>query len=345
MREMLALGIKAVKTRIFPFSLWAFLLVTASCVSFDPGDREKPPAVDDSVETEAALELSILHGGDVLLKTKGLLQKRDAWFQAGKWLTGKIKENQIVYSDRELIHAVNLYIACNDPGSTEMFSFLNRSQRGLAKKLSWIVAATLADARMAGVVERRLTELIESDLIDLHLMPEMADAVLANRLKSSYTIVREGLLTKGDPEFTRAMLSLEPARASEDFLVYLNRADFEDLRQISIPKINLLSTTIIFEHFLEYPPSIAQPEFSSLFLYAASRNRPLAEMANAVLVNYLPEQTRGMALILARMDGAIQLAFVEQARRNITSELRLFMEELKSVTAKNEVAEEISALL
>jgi hypothetical protein len=319
--------------------------IAMSCVTAQDAENPPPPQITEETDTLEALQFAVVHGGEVLSQTKDLIQKRQACTASLTWLKEQIDQLILAESDRQLIHAAHLYMSCPDAESPRMYLKMVQSKRSLAQKLGWLIAASYPSMTMAEQVEAELGRLIEQDLMAKQYSAEMARAIQSNQLKGSYTILREGLFENGDPAFVEAMITLNPQRCSEDFMTYLSRADFEDLRQISIPKINMMSTSLIFSHFLSYPPSIAQPEISSLFLYAISRNRPLAEMATTVVVSYLPSQTRSMALILSTMDSAVQMALIEQVRRNLNSELRLFLEELKSMTAKKEVMEEISAIL
>ncbi len=159
-----------------------------ACVSFQ-GDTKEVPKITEKTSTEDALQASLDFGGDILLKTKERLQLRSEWFLAADWLKNQFNKNMTTLSEHQLINAVNLYIACSDPKSPETFLILNRSDRKLALRLSWMMAASLRSPAMATVIESRLTELLQNNLLDLYVMPEMADAIQANRLKSSYTIL------------------------------------------------------------------------------------------------------------------------------------------------------------
>jgi hypothetical protein len=60
------------------------------------------------------------------------------------------------------------------------------------------------------------------------------------------------------------------------------------------------------------------------------------------LVDVLVDKNQSaMALTLSRMPVWTQVAFIEGARRNLTASKRVFLSELKKVTAQNEIIEEL----
>lgn len=176
------------------------------------------------------------------------------------------------------------------------------------------------------------------------MLPQMAQAAQANKLTSIYTLLRRGLMMKGDSEFAKAMITFDPKKATNDFMDYLSLATVEDLRQLNQSTINLHTCLVIFRHFLNYPVSTSHPKYSHLFIYSVSRNQVLKEMANLVLERQLPQYREQMAFTLARLPVWIQVAYVEGIRENLNTNVNLFLAKLKTVTAHKEVLEEIDDL-
>src|SRR5690606_4760486 len=133
-------------------------------------------------------------------------------------------------------------------------------------------------------------------------------------------------------------------QASEDFLTYLALAPAEELRQLTLSSVNLYSCMIILKHMTYAPPSVANADFRHLFNYAVSRNNALAELAHAVLENYVPEHTDYLAQLLARQPVWVQMAYLENARRRMTPKVGLLLSELKKVSAQDDVISEIDEI-
>jgi hypothetical protein len=196
---------------------------------------------------------------------------------------------------------------------------------------------------IANAAERELSRAIANDDESAVLVPLMAEAVRANRLVGSYTLLREGLMQTGHEAFAEAMAELQPNRASNDFMDYLATAPVEELRQMTLKTVNLYACMVALRHMLTRPVSLAHANADYLFLYSVSRNSGLSDMANAVIENnYLVDQRPQFALILSRMPVWVQLAYVENARRRQIPAVAVFLDELKKVAAQQEVIEEIN---
>jgi hypothetical protein len=172
-------------------------------------------------------------------------------------------------------------------------------------------------------------------------VPSMALAVQANRMDSAYTLLREGLFRTGEETFARAMATLKPRQASDDFLDYLSKASVEELRQLNQKEVNVYSCLVALQHLTQVPASINHPHFNHLFLYAVSRNQGLADLAHVVLERAVGNHTEYLAVLLSQMDDWIQVAYVESARRRMSPSVQAFILALKEATPHPSVVEEI----
>jgi hypothetical protein len=170
----------------------------------------------------------------------------------------------------------------------------------------------------------------------------MANAIMENNVKGAYTFLVLGLMQQGNPEYAQAMLRLDPNKASGPFVDYLNKADFDDLRQLYQKSINLLTCTVIFRFFAENPLPLNHSGIAQIFEYAVSRNRALSEMAFAVLEKHIPDNRMTLAILLSRQPVPVQVAFIESSQREATSNLRLLMADMKDMAQQKEVLEELN---
>lgn len=324
--------------------LWLMLFLTASCVTLgtqDPNKKDPPPEITADLPLTEALDAGISYGEVTLGKVKSLIKKRHEENAAGALLFKRIAKEEARMPATELINAIHLFQLYGAGRGPELFDALSQSERSISQQMAWHLAAALPSAKMASRVEQKLSTAIAQNEINQLYLPKMAEAVAANRLKHSYTVVRQGLFESNQVAFARAMISLESEKASDDFLNYLARAPVEELRQLNLVSIDVFAATEILQHLATHPANIAHPRFENLFFFAISRNPALAEMARIVLDNYLPAHNSHLAFMLARLPNWIQIAFVEGSGRQLSPKLTLFLQELKKSTSQKEVIEEI----
>lgn len=316
----------------------------ASCVSIGKKEADPPPAIVDNMPLDQALNAALDYGDQTAKQVRKLLKKRHELAAADTMLQGKLTKDLSQFDNAQLINAVQLY-QFTDPKHPELvFTHLVDSDRKLARQLAWYVASALPSAPMRSAIEARLTDALSNDELEEVFLPKMAEAVANNQMTSSYTLIRQGLFVVHNVSFVRAMIALDPHRASVDFMDYLALAPLEELRQLNLRAIDLFSCTVIMEHFLSVPVASSHRHFEHLFFFAISRNNALAELAQKVLEGYLPDQGETLALSLAQQPAWVQIAFIEGARRRMSAVLGLFLGELKKVTAQNDVIDELNNL-
>ena len=320
----------------FAFLVFANLV---SCVT--SGRDSEPPEIYDDMTTDEAVDAAVIHGKITLQKVKKLIEKQNRQEDVKKYLDKKLFSSLSGYEDFEMMNLMNLYHSYHGANAVKLFSILAGSDRSFLRVLAWNLAADFPSPQMAAAIDSEFTrKLTSGDEEDLYLS-QMALAVQINRLDSAYTIVRAGLFDKGEVEFARAMLNLKPTEASQDFITYLAKANGEELRQLNQTSVNMHTCVIILKHLAAFPTSINDRNFSVLFLYAVSRNRSLAELAQVVLQKHIAEDREAIALMLSRMPQWTQIAFVDDIRRNSSPYKSSFLADLKSLTPHKIVAEEI----
>lgn len=323
-------------------SLVAALLATSACQTTDSERRERPEITSATDITEA-YQLARRHGGAILHKTKELAKSRKEVGKVHNLSEEDLIKNNEQYDVAELANVSNLYFFSSQNLDAAPLRALLSSRSLTAQRLGWRMAAIKPSPQVAQILEQTITKAMKENREDQLLFPEMALAIKENGMQSEYTFLVRGLMINGSPEFANAMLSLDPKRATDPFLNYLMRADLEDLRQMSQKSVNVPTCTVIFRFLAENPIPLSHPGVPSLFLFSVSRNRALADMANAVLEKHIPENRATFATLLSRLPVPVQVAFIENSQREMTANMRLLLSDLKEIEQHREVIEELNA--
>lgn len=336
----------------FGIGRWATMAVFASmlgaCVT--PAENEAkeplppPPKIVWNMPVEEALMAGINYGSDTLTDVKKLVKKRGEHKKTTEYVGDLLGDNMQKWEPNQMINATHLLMSQPEPLAIELFEGLVGSARPQAAQLGWQLAAAKASPSVARAIDKQLTTAVTTNDEDSILLPQMANAVAANRLKSAYTLVRRGLMMKGDEEYANAMAVLDPAKASEDFMEYLALAPAEELRQLTVSSVNTFTCVAILTHMQKNPPSIGNPNFDHIFLYAVSRNQGLQELAQNVIIGYVPKHTETLAQLLAKHPPWVQIAFLEDARQKMSPKVGLLLGELRNASAEADVVSEIDEI-
>jgi len=327
----------------------AATLALCSCVTTNNEKQEitraePAPEIYADMPLEKALEAGINYGGHTLESVKKLVTSRGESAKAAKLVENTL-DQQTDLQPHQMMNAAHLFITNSDRLEPKFFQKLVRSSRVPARMLGWQLAAGKPSREIAATIEAELTRAIDSGTEETTLVPQMANAVRANQLKSSYTVVRQGLMTNGSEEFVLAMAALEPDRASNDFLKYLAMVPPEELRQLTLSSVNLYSAIAILRHMRRHPPDTSAGSFENLYFYSVSRNTGLAELAQEVLESYLPQKSEILAQLLAKHPVWVQMAYLESSRRRMNPKIGLLLGELRQATPEKDVAREISEIV
>ncbi len=320
------------------------VMLAVSCMHLDDSPQ-RPPTLTDSDSLDYLLQAGIDFGGDTLDDAKEIISKKKEWDKAQGILYSRIKGSCKDGGGQKLANTLHLYMVSQDPNSPALFKEISQIKKGMCQNMAWQLASTYKSNKMAQAVEERLSQsLIKSDLDEI-LQPKVADALILHNLKGSYTVAVYGLFNKPHAAFARAMIALNPTRASWDFMDYLSLASPEELRQLNIESVDMFACSEIFQHMQVYPVAVSHERFAHMFFYAVSRNPAFSEMARKVLELYLPRHGDYLAQLLARLPSWVQIAYVDASRRDLTPKLNLFLARLKKTSGDKDVTEEIDSVL
>ncbi|MFK7873979.1 MAG: hypothetical protein AB8C84_12575 [Oligoflexales bacterium] len=327
------------------FKIQSFLCLSMLFFGCVTDSSYQPPVIDSSTDLSELLEAGVNFGGMTLAQVRQEVARRKVWPEAGKLLYEGIKNHKEDWPSSHLINAIHLYHLSKDSRSVEVFNSLLNAEKKSHQQLAWHMAALRPSPRMADAVDQALTKALMNGDLSQWMGSRMADAIAKNQLISSYSILKQGLFVTHDESYAKAMMSLKPRAASEDFLDYLAMAPVEELRQLSLNKVNMMTCSLMLSHFQEYPPSISHPRFEHLFLYSISRNNGFSELSSKVLERYYGRYGQQLAVQLASMPEWIQIAVVDHAGRNLTPGAGQFLKQLRKTTARNSVISEIDTVV
>ncbi|MEZ4742171.1 MAG: hypothetical protein R3B45_06970 [Bdellovibrionota bacterium] len=321
-------------------------IIPLSCVSLTGDDRaDKPPLLNASLPLEKIVDASINYGGKTLNDGKDLIRRLNKEKEAALLVQLSIANHYRQWDRPQLVNAVNIYQATQPEKPEETFDLLIQSERKLARDLSWYIAGTFSTKTMGAAIDRHLTVAIEKNDIDEILSsPQFPSAVAANQLKGLYSLLRLGLFRTNSDSFASAMIALNSKQATADFLEYLAQAPVDELRQLTMVKLNVFTCIRALNHMVAVPPKISHPRFEHLFYFAISRNTTLSELSRRLIMSYLPNHAALVARHLARLDNWVQIAFIEGSRRNMTPVLGGMFSELRKQSSAKDVIEEIDAI-
>lgn len=304
---------------------------------------DKKPEISKDMPIAEAYGFAKSYGGDIMTKVKELAKERKELPKLAGMTENDLLNNNSSMSFAELSHTTNMYVYSSQKAEPKVIQALLSAKSPEIRKVGWRLASVKPSPAVVtvidGILNKALTENREDEILD----PDMARALQENEMKNAYSFLERGLSEQGAPEYATAMLALEPKNATPAFLNYLMRADLDDLRQLNQKSVNIYTCTVIFRFLIENPIPVTHPGVPALFLFAVSRNRGLADMANAVLEKQIPENRTQFAMILARLPVPVQVAFIENTQREMTANLRLLLHDLKDHAQNKEVLEELNS--
>ncbi len=333
-----------INSRFFSFLILWLLIFNQSCVHLSD-TPDKPPVLTEKTDLDDILNAAITFGGSTLSDAKEIIGKQNKWEEAGNDLYGRLADKCKSWDGQRMINGLHLYLTSRDTKAPELFKVLVATTKGVCQPMAWHLAAAFKSPKMAQAIEDRLSKALINDELDHILQPKVADALLLNQLKGSYTVAKHGLFTKNHVSFAKAMIGLNPERASWDFVDYLALASVEELRQLNIESVDMFSCNEALDHLLIYPVAINHPKFSALFLYAVSRNPAFSETGRKIIELYLPRHGDFLAQTLSRMPNWVQIAYIDASRRDLNPKLNLFLARLKNTSGEKDIIDEIDSVV
>ena len=97
-------------------------------------------------------------------------------------------------------------------------------------------------------------------------------------------------------------------------------------------------------HLSKNLPAQGHPKLEVLFYYSISRNPGLSDLASSVIDALCQRDQKSMAIMLSRLPTWAQVAYIENARRNMSPSRRVFLGELKKTSPQAEVSDELGEI-
>ena len=318
------------------------LLIISACVSWDPKDQKKAPELSAKSTLEERIGTAIDFGGNSIVQARKLMEIKGDAAETQRILEDRILSKSESWEDPQFIHAIQLYELTKPVNTEKIFSYLTKFEDSLKLKLGWRLAGVGTSQLLSQAIDNVLTR--DFSVIDKHLIPEMAFAVRTHRVHSVYSILRLGLMSKGDVAFALAMASLRPLESSNDFMSYLQLAPSDELRQRTLVTVNSYTCSAILTHLEEHLVPATNANLVRLFELAVSRNIVLGKGARRVLEAWSPTLGDILSEELANADAYVQIAFIEGTRRDPTPNIKGLLEKLKSTTTHAEVLDDLANL-
>jgi hypothetical protein len=331
-------------TRIAIWALSAHLWTGCASTSEHKLDKKTAPEITQDMPIDDALKAGVDYGGQTIRDVRKLITKRKEWPSAEKLLVEAIRDGVIKYENAQLANAMMIYVSGPVTPNRSLFKTMVESGRPFARQLGWQMAAALPSKTMQQAIDYELNRALLDGEEKAVLLPQMAAAAQSNRMTSAYSLVREGLFQVGHEDFAMAMATLNPQQATVDFVDYLATCPPEELRQITVNSINVYAATAALNHLIKNTPKHSHPQIEALFFYAISRNPGLSDLAMNIVDALASNDQRSTAISLSRLPSWAQIAFIESSRRSMSANRRVFLGELKSVTAQSEVLEELGEI-
>ena len=321
-------------------------LLVAACATLMRTDDSLPQSYE-GLSVAELVDAVRQHGSKVLRPVYRQLQRDKALAAAGRHIAtavpSALQDDNIV----ALVAMLHLYQLTSDPDAPRIFMLLTapEQRQALLVQVGWQIATVMSSPRMAVVITRALEQALRQGREQGLFFPQVAAALAANQVIESYTFVRQGLQRTHAEAFARALLKLNPHRASEDFLVYLANVPLDTLRQKVPPASNIPLRLMMLQHLQVYPVTIQHRKLDTLFNYVVSRNPALAEAAMQVLALFFDKHGEQLAQLLARMPYWVQFACVEKLARRLNPSSRRFLVILRQKTSGIDVIDEINQLI
>lgn len=318
------------------------LFLIAGCVSWDPKDQKKAPDLSVESSLEERIAVAIDFGGNSIVQARKLMEIKGDASEVRQNLEDKILNKSESWSDPQFIHAIQLYELTRPVNTESIFNYLTKFDSSLKLKLGWRLAGVGTSPKLMLAIDNVLTR--DFGVIEKHLIPEMAFAVRTHRVQSVYSVLRLGLMSKGEVAFVLAMASLRPIESSNDFMAYLQLAPADELRQRTLVSVNSYTCSAILTHLEEHVITSTNSNLVRLFEFAVSRNIVLGRGARRVLEAWAPTLGDVLSEELAKAETYVQIAFIEGTRRDPTPNIKAILEKLKTTTTHAEVLDDLANL-
>lgn len=316
--------------------------LASSCVSFD--GKESAPKITDEMPLKEKLAHAVDFGGETFKSVSKSISEKKQWRQTEKILASFIIKNASNWQDSQILNATKLYGKTGVQNVDLVFIKLVELNKPIATEAAWKLMRLAEPKKANGVIDSVLTEAVVNSDIDRHLIPEMAAAVEILDTKSVYGVLKLGLMKTGDAQFVSAMTKLYPVKASDDLFDYLVIPSDDELRQRALKSIDTITAVQILEFLERNPMSFGHKELGKIFVYSASRNIGLRQLARNVIDRIAAGNVEILAFELTKQPKWVQMSLIESARRSMTANTKVLLKKLQEMTPDRNVEEEISLL-
>ena len=295
---------------------WTVLLGTqlAACATLMSTSKQLPQSYA-GLSTAELIMLVREHGRKTLRPVYRHLQREQQLAAAGQLIAASVADDLRQGKVVELVAALHLYQLTNDPAAARVFTQLIAPQQRhpILVQVGWQIATLMPSASMATAITQTLERALLQGREETLFLPQVAAAIAANKVTNTYTFLREGLHRTHHTAFARAMLKLNPTRASHDFLTYLSDIPLDALRA-QIPAVeNIPLRLMLLQHVRAYPVSTQHRQLATLFSYVISRDPALSEAAQQALAIYYDKHGEQLAQLLARLPYWVQFCLCGEA--------------------------------
>ena len=325
--------------------VWLGLLLV-SCATLRRSEAGLPQSYE-GLSVAALVDLVRQHGGKALRPVYRQLQRDQALVAAGQHIATAVPRALQGGDIVAVVAMLHLYQLTADPDAPRIFTLLTvpEPRHAVLVQVGWQIATLMPSPRMAAAITRALERALQQGRERTLFFPQVAAAIAAHRMVEGYTFVRQGLQHTRNEAFARALLKLNPQRASEDFLVYLADVPLDTLRQKLPMASNIPLRLMMLQHLRVYPVTTQHRKLDTLFSYVVSRNPALSEAAQQVLAVYYDKHGEQLAQWLARMPYWVQFACVEKLAHRLNPSSRRFLVILRQKTSGVDVVDEINQLI
>ncbi|SMF33966.1 hypothetical protein [Pseudobacteriovorax antillogorgiicola] len=320
----------------------AILFLAVSCVTVE--EENQPPEITAETSVAEMFQAAIDFGGSTLKDVKRVTSETNRWPAMAKEARLYLRSSLRQGDRGKIIRAAHIYQASVPTLEPAILKLFTRHPSPEIAVIGWQLATVRPSPTVKSFVEDEVSYFVIRNWEQRILYPELATAVRENEVHSVFSVLQLGLLTKGNDEFAKAMVALNPDDSSVPFMDYLGLATIEDLRQINQSTVDVYTCLVILRHFMTNPLPLGHPNLGQLFSFAVSRNPALSDMARGVIEQQMPTFKEQMVYSLAALPLEVQIAFVEGARRNPSSNFRMLLGQLKLVTRYHQVVEEIESI-
>lgn len=258
-----------------------------------------------------------------------ILTQQGQWKEAAQLTIARLNQSKPP-RDHRVARLIGLFATGPASVAVQVFDHIPDVTNPETVKAAWLLAAANPSPKMGEAVSRRLSrKLAKSKNSSTAISPAVAKALAANNITESYTLIRTSLIQSDNSEYVRAMATLEPTLAAEDFATYLSKIPVNEIYSGTFLHSNSHTVRDILRHMEQYPPTIHHPNFEHLFFFAISKDKEVHASANVILNRVMPDHEDHLALVLSQLPPTVQSTYIEQHKEPANHSQAQFLDSVK----------------